>query len=224
MTDNIYNCRLFNGLDPIDVSAELRRTAHTVRLYSRGDVVALEGSRIGHLLILTDGLLSVEKSGGESGNAVVEKIASPALIAPAFLFCGNGALPATFIADTPVRVVSVSREELVEMMGRNRRVMINFLEIVSGPDKILSDKVTFQAYRTIKGRLARFLLDRSAEAGATSFRNNMTQNEMADLFRVTRPALARALGELCAEGTIYVKNKDVTILFAEKLKQYTKIK
>jgi CRP-like cAMP-binding protein len=47
-----------------------------------------------------------------------------------------------------------------------------------------------------------------------------TQQELADLFGVARPSVARALGELEKEGIIVSRNRIVKILEMSRLLQY----
>ena len=116
----------------------------------------------------------------------------------------------------------VAREDFSRMMCENMEVMTNFMRIISTPNRFISDKVVYLTYKTMKGKFANFLLDQIEENGNTTFRNPLTQREMAEMFGVTRPALARAIGELADEGTIYVKGKEISVLFTEKLRQYAK--
>ena len=82
--------------------------------------------------------------------------------------------------------------------------------------------MVYRTYKTMKGKFANYLLNLMEEQEGCELNNALTQREMADMFGVTRPALARAIGEMAAEGSIYVQGKRITVLFPEKLKQYAK--
>jgi len=213
---------LFSGLDSAHIEALVGQCNAEVRNYSGGDIIALQGARYNHLLLLVEGAVRAES--GESGEkrTHVEQITAPAMIAPSFLYADDGALPATLIARNAVTVMVISREDFSGLLTADRRVMENFLRVVSTANKFVSEKVIYLTYKTIKGRLANYLLSLAEEQGSQSVVNPLTQREMAAMFSVTRPALARALGELADEGTIYVRNKHITLLFAEKLRQYTR--
>ena len=213
---------LFSGLEPAAIAALLEACEVEVRNYSGGDIIALQGSRYNDLLLLVEG--SVRAESGEAGEKRVhlEQIAAPAMIAPSFLYARGGELPATLIARNAVTIIAIPRRSFSELLAADRRVMENFLQVVSTANKFVSEKVVYLTYKTIKGRLANYLLTLSGEQGVSTVVNPLTQREMAAMFSVTRPALARALGELAAEGTIYVKNKRITLVFAEKLRQYTR--
>ena len=222
MYQTLSRSELFSGLDAGAVEALLEPCDKELRNHAGGDVIALQGSRYNHLLLLVEG--NVRAESGEVGEkrTHVEQIVAPAMIAPSFLYARDGALPATLIARNAVTVLSMPREAFSGLLAADRRVMENFLQVVSTANKFVSEKVVYLTYKTIKGRLANYLLTLVDEQGANQVVNPLTQREMAAIFSVTRPALARALGELAAEGTIYVRNKNITVLFAEKLRQYTR--
>ena len=213
---------LFSGLDPVSIEALLEQCNNELRNYSGGDIIALQGSRYNHLLLLVEGSLRAESAETGEKRTHVEQIAAPAMIAPSFLYARDNLLPATLVARTPATVIAISRDAFSGLLASDRRVMENFLQVISTANKFVSEKVVYLTYRTIKGRIANYLLSLVEEQGTASVVNTLTQREMAAMFSVTRPALARALGELAAEGTIYVRNKNITVIFAEKLRQYAK--
>jgi CRP-like cAMP-binding protein len=70
--------------------------------------------------------------------------------------------------------------------------------------------------KTIKGKLAQYILSIS-KPGNHRVSLPKTQQEMAEFFGVTRPALARVMGELEKERIIQVKRKEFSITDLEKL-------
>jgi len=213
---------LFSGLDPADVEALIEQSGAEPRNYSGGDVIALQGARYNHLLLLVEGVVRAESDEGGERRTHIEQVAAPAMIAPSFLYARDGALPATLIARDAVTVLAIARDDFSGLLAADRRVMCNFLQVISTANKFVSEKVVYLTYKTIKGRLANYLLSLTEAQGSQTVVNPLTQREMATMFSVTRPALARALGELADSGTIYVRNKHITVLFAEKLRQYTR--
>ena len=66
--------------------------------------------------------------------------------------------------------------------------------------------------------MAHFLLTR-AEDKFHSIELKNTQQQLADLFGVTRPSLARVFGEMQKEGLIKIERKTVTLLNKNKLNE-----
>ncbi len=216
----MQECRLFGGMDAEAVSRTAGRAS--LKAYTRGDVVAAQGSRCGSLMLLAEGQVNAETADRHGRRIASEVLAAPALIAPSILFSDAPRLPFTLTARTPATMLSFPREEFACMMRDDSLLMANFLGILSSHGPAASPRAYYMGCKTIKGKIARYILDRCREDASNEFHNTLTQREMADLFGVTRPALARALGEMSRQGAIYVKGKHVTVLFEEKLKQYIK--
>ncbi|MDR2886250.1 MAG: Crp/Fnr family transcriptional regulator [Rikenellaceae bacterium] len=221
MFENLADCKLFRDVDPDQIAALCEQHGAVKRL-ARGDVAATQGTRCSSLVILAEGQLQAEIADRGGERIPGGMLTAPVVVAPGALFADHPVMPATLTARTPVTLVSIPRDEFVGIMQREGQVLRNFLEIVSSGGRFASEQAIYLAVKTIKGKIARYLLDLAAKEGGGELHNPLTQREMADLFGVTRPALARALGEMSAEGSIYVQGKRITILFEEKLRQYIK--
>lgn len=214
--------RLFDGISPPVIEEILSRVPYTERHFGVGDVIAIQGSRYNHAIILVEGKVLAEATDVSKNNISVEHINAPAIVAPSYLFADNPSLPVTISAENSVVVLMIDREAFLTMLLENKLLNRNFLEIISSTNRFVSDKVVYLNYKTIKGKFANYILSLMERQQNGILRNTMTQREMAEMFGVTRPALARAIGELVDEGTIYVKGKSINVLFAEKLRHYAK--
>ena len=64
--------------------------------------------------------------------------------------------------------------------------------------------------------MAHFLLQQTGDR-LHSIEVKQTQQQLADLFGVTRPSLARVFGEMQKEGMIKIEKKTITLLDKTKL-------
>jgi CRP-like cAMP-binding protein len=90
-------------------------------------------------------------------------------------------------------------------------LLVNFLEMISNRTHFLSEKIKFLNFKTIKGKLANYILEKAGKESVL-VTLGMTQNELADFFGVARPSVARALGDLEKEGYIEAKGKIIRII------------
>ncbi len=222
MYANLTTCKLFNELSIDEIKELFEIYDLKSKSYANGDVIAIEGNTYTHLLIVIDGIVHAETADTSNRPVVVERITPTSLIAPSYLFAENSHLPVSLLAKTEVMLVAIEKDELCLMMSRNIRLMTNFLSIMSSSNKFVSDNIMYLTYKTIKSKYSNYLLNRLKIEGVTTFRNDLTQRQMAELFGVTRPALARAIKELADEGAIYVKGKEIMLLYPEKLEQYAR--
>ena len=105
-------------------------------------------------------------------------------------------------------------------MMKNNLILANFLDMISNRSQFLSEKIKFLNFKTIKGKLAQYILQKT-EQGTKSVKLEITQNELADYFGVARPSVARALGDMEEEGLIEANGKNIKILDRQKLVKLT---
>jgi CRP-like cAMP-binding protein len=96
--------------------------------------------------------------------------------------------------------------------------MQQFLTHKANRTQFLTNRLQLLSIKTIKGKIAHFLLEQNDEHGAT-FSINRNQTELADFFGVARPSLARSLSEMIQEGLISFNNKEYTILNSKGLRE-----
>ena len=220
MFDSFAFMPLFDGLMPDETEQLFGSVFYEVSQIAIGDVVALKGSQCQALLLLTEGTVRCENSVYKGEPVPVERMGAPGVISPGLLYAPDNRFPVHWVAESPSMIVSVPKNNWTILLQQDKRLLENFLALISDVTKPLSDKVIYRTFKTIKGKFSHYLLELSDQTGSDAFRLPLTQREMADLFGVTRPALARAIGEMSDEGSIYVERKQVKILFPEKLKQY----
>ena len=108
----------------------------------------------------------------------------------------------------------------LKLLMSNDKILINFLNMISNRSQFLSEKIKFLNFKTIKGKLAHYILQKAGKEG-TDVTMDMTQNDLADFFGVARPSVARALGELEEEGYLQAERKNIRILDKEGLASLT---
>jgi CRP-like cAMP-binding protein len=91
------------------------------------------------------------------------------------------------------------------------------LNAISNRSQFLSQKIKFLTFQTIKGKIANYLLQLT-DGKQDVVMMPKSQNELAELFGVTRPSVGRGMRELHNEGIIEAQGKQVKILDAEALK------
>jgi CRP-like cAMP-binding protein len=108
------------------------------------------------------------------------------------------------------------------ILQQSEKVLVNFINIVSSRGQFLSNKIKFLSFTTIKGKLAQYLLDLTAQNGSQSFTLPHSQSQLSELFGVARPSIGRTIGELKQEGILRTEGKRVEILDQARLTNYLK--
>jgi len=128
-----------------------------------------------------------------------------------FIFGNRNRFPVNVVALSDVEILSVGKSDFLKLLKMNDIVLVNFLNMISNRSQFLSEKIKFLNFKTIKGKLAHFILQKAGREKPTIIMD-MTHNDLADFFGVARPSVSRALGELEEEGLIKASGKNIRIL------------
>ncbi len=215
---DLAKCPICHGLEIDDEFAFLDDMKCAVKAYTKGKVVVNQGDLVDSLYILILGSVKTEMF-TEDGNVVnIENIKAPRPLAPAFLFSDKNRFPVTVTALEETEVIKIPKEEIIRLMQTNPNFMQNYLMHNSNRTQFLSNRLQLLSIKTIKGKLAHFILEHTRTVNET-IELEYNQSELADYFGVARPSLARSISEMEEDGLISVQRKTYTILNINKLKE-----
>jgi len=212
-------CPILKGV-PADTLLELFADLQfQIKSYARDEVLAIQGEEVNRLMILLEGSARGEMT-DYSGHVIkIEDVPAPKPLAGAFIFGNENRFPVDVLANERVKVLVIYRGEFLKLLRMNEIIQMNYLNLVGSKAQFLSKKIKFLSFKTIKGKIAHFLIGLKQGPDGT-LRIPSSQQELADLFGVARPSVARALGELEDEGLISAQNKTVRILNRPGLLKY----
>jgi CRP-like cAMP-binding protein len=141
----------------------------------------------------------------------IESISAPGVLAPAILYAEINKFPVDATAVGTVRILPIPRVEFTYMLQRTPKLLLNFLQMISDRGAFLSTKIRSLSFGTIKSRIAGYLLEIAAQHGSLEFKIKHTQQELANMFGVTRPALSKTIKEMIDEGLIESNQKSYII-------------
>jgi len=154
-------------------------------------------------------------------NIVVSEIHAPDTFAEDFLFADKNKLLVSVIANTKTKILVIYKADLLKLLHSNQKFLENYLKITSNRFVVVTEKIKFLMIKTVKEKLANYILDLEKEnIGKTSFRLGKTHEELAALFGIRRPVLTRNLLQLKNDSIIEIKNKEIKIIDKEKLIQF----
>ncbi len=212
----LTKCPLFKGIDYEKISQLLERIQYQVKKYEKDNMIAQSGDECRSLMIVLKGSVKGEMI-DYSGKAIkIEDIEPPKPLAIAFLFGENNTCPVNIVANNSVEILHLPKASVIDLMQLNSTVLNNFMNIISSKTQFLSDKIRFLSFQTIRGKIAHFLLQQAGPVEGEILLSK-SQEELANMFGVTRPSLGRALRELHNEGIIEAHGKSVKIMSREAL-------
>lgn len=222
MKDNLVNILsrsvLFSNIDYSDIELFLNNNDYKIEQYTKNDVFALAGDKVNHLMLVLEGEL-IARMVSESGKYIqIDKIDSGRIIAPAMLFATDNVFPVNVIPDAETSVFFMHKNNFLRAMHQNEKLLHNFIRIVSDINRFLSTKIHSLSLKTIRGKLAEYLLqEEERQGGNKTVTLLLTKQELADKFAVARQALSRSLSELEEEGMILIEGRKITIVDRNRL-------
>lgn len=213
---NITAGPLFVGLTNEDAITILERCTTAVKVYAKGEYIVRQGDLVLQLLLPVSGFVRTEMITKEGNVVEIDFIEALRPLAPAFLFADRNIFPVDVIAAEETTVYVIDRTKWLSEMNANERLLLNFMRLMSNIAVFLSNKVQMMSIKSLKGKLALFILE-NTRPQAPSFRLSRTLTQLAEHFGVQRPSLSRTIGELVSDGVIEWDKKEIRVLDRFKL-------
>ena len=217
MFEILKSSPLFKGLDNQEINLLINKVFYRIRQFSDKEVLAFSGERVERAMLLLEGKLQGEMVDYAGGSLKIEEIDPPQMVAPAFLYGPQSFFPVNLSALCDGKILIIARNDFTQLLANDHRVLNNYLDIVSGRAQFLSRKITFLSFKTIREKLAFYLLNHLKQDTMLVILNQ-SQKGMADIFGVARPSLARTIGEMEEEQIIRWEKNQVVILNLKNLR------
>ena len=217
MIPALVNNPLFRGITPERLFADLEEISFHTRSYKKGEILAQQGAVCNRLVILTKGSVRGEMIDYSGRLIKVEDIAAPRAIAPLFLFGEENRYPVEVTANEPTEVIELPKSSVLRLFRKNEQFLENYMNLSANYARTLSDKLFFMSFKTIRQKLASYLLRLYNQQQQTHITLDRSQQELSDYFGVSRPSLARELAHMQEDGLLIADRKHITILQKEQL-------
>lgn len=217
MIPALVNNPLFRGITPERLFADLEEISFHTRSYKKGEILAQQGAVCNRLIILTKGSVRGEMIDYSGRLIKVEDIAAPRAIAPLFLFGEENRYPVEVTANEPTEVIELPKSSVLSLFRKNEQFLENYMNLSANYARTLSDKLFFMSFKTIRQKLASYLLRLYKQQQQTHITLDRSQQELSDYFGVSRPSLARELAHMQEDGLLIADRKHITILQKEEL-------
>jgi CRP/FNR family transcriptional regulator, dissimilatory nitrate respiration regulator len=211
-------CPVFRGISETEAEILMKQIHFQIKKFGKDEVIVVAGERVTNLNIVISGSVRGEMIDYSGKTIKIEDIEAPKPLAAAFLFGQENNFPVTVTANQNSQILSIPVAEFMKLLQLNSFLLRNYLNSISSRAQFLSQKLQFLSFKTIKGKVAHFLLQQAGDK-LHSVELKNTQQQLADLFGVTRPSLARVFGEMQKEGLIGISNKTVTLLNKKALNE-----
>jgi len=215
--DDLFLCPVCSNIPVNERESFLNELKYKTKIYQRGDWIAQQGDDVRALYILLKGSVKAETI-SESGTILnIETIHAPNPLAPAFLFAENNQFPVDVVALEECEVIVVPKESVMKQFAHNETFLQGFMTFNANRTHFLSERLKFLSTKTIKGKLAQYILAKCNSSA--DFTLHTSQTALAEYFGVARPSLSRTISEMIDEGIMSLKGKQGKVLDLRKLKK-----
>ncbi len=197
---------LFNNIHIDELQTMLECLQPIIRTYRKGDVIALHGDRYLGVGMVLSGSVSIMKETAAGSRILIGIAETGQMFGEAAAFAGNHHWPASVYAQEKTIVMFLPPHVIVgecpRMCASHRTMIVNLLTIISSRALTLSRQVEYMAIKTIRGKLATYLLELYQKNGSSTFLLPVKRHELAQFFNVSRPSLSREMKLMKEDGLI----------------------
>lgn len=194
--------------------------AHPVRHIRAGSALLRQGAPATHLLIMLDGQASavVNHQAGERSRYPL--MTGPCVIDKAAVLAA-GTYPATWVATTPGRVLTLSAAAFWTLLRQQPPVREHVLRYLARQVGQNRDALAARNLGTSVSRLAHWLLAATASGSGAAVRLPAGQQGLAEELGLSRVTVNRALRQLARTGIISVRPRAIIVCDPAKLGRAT---
>ena len=214
----LLSASLFSGLSAADVTSFLQAARCRMMSFPRGAIVLGQGDRVTAAGVLLSGKIKAYRLNRQGEENLQSVLGPGGMFGDMLMATDNGKSPVTVEATEDARVLFVPFDSIMAAPGDfGDRLRVNLLHELSARYWALNRKVRYLSERSLRGRIALFLLDAAQDQGGPTFTLSMTREAMASLLGVNRSALSRELSRMEKDGLLAVYRGSFRLLDREGL-------
>ncbi|MFV0538532.1 MAG: Crp/Fnr family transcriptional regulator [Dysgonomonas sp.] len=183
----------------------------------KGEILAHQDEPCNRLIILLSGSVKGEMTDPSGKVVKVEDIYAPSPLAILFLFGQNNRFPVQATAREDVTALVIPRQSILRMLSMHETILKNYLDISADFAWRLSQKLHFMSFRTIRQKLAMYILNLSKVSENNTVTLDRSKSALAEYFGVSRQSLERELTNMQADELIINNKKEIQIIDKNKL-------
>lgn len=211
----------FSGFSAEEVSGVLSSLRLTSVSFSKGTVIFSQGEKVSRSGIILCGSITAQSVSYSGQQRVISVLSEGDVFGDVLMSSEKFPIPVSVIAreDTEVLFLSVSKLTEKAEDPLCMRVLLNMLRGVSEKFWMLNRKIAYLSAKSLRARIALFLLDNIKDRGVSTFKVDYSREELASLLSVNRSALSRELSRMQDEGMLEFYKSSFRILDSEALKR-----
>lgn len=196
---------LMRGLTDEDLAQLLPCLDPRVRQFSKGEILLLAGDSAREAGILLEGRITAAKPSPD-GSDVTVACMGPGGVFADVLSGSSQKSPVTITAETDCTALYLPYERVMSpcrcLHPAHLQLLRNLILTISDKYFALDQRLELLICKSLRERIAIWLLDEAKRAESDTFETSMTRSALAQYLNCDRSALSRELGRMQREGLI----------------------
>lgn len=192
-----------------------------IKQYQKDEIIALEGDDIKNFGILLEGKLMLYKEKFDGSRVLLKQVHPRQLFGEIASFSDKRKWPAQVQVAKNSTVMFMPPEKITNtctnLCRGHRMLTLNMIKIISKKAINLNKTIEYLSVKSIRQKIAYYLLEQYKKTKSKSFMLDMNRNELSDFLNVTRPSLSREMANMRDEGLIDFHRSSIKLLNIDKL-------
>ncbi|AWZ48981.1 transcriptional regulator [Clostridiaceae bacterium 14S0207] len=222
----IKNSPLFHGIKEEEIIYMLKCLTPKIHSFSKNECIVNSGEEINKFGIVLEGEVTILKENSEGNRVIISVIKKGDLFGEMLVFSSRKIWPVTVMVQNSCKVLFLTNSDLIARCGKmcpwHNALLQNFIKIISDKALILNKKVDYLSIKSIRGKIATYLLEQYENNPSNNIILPLNRNELADFLNVSRPSMSREMSGMRDEGIIDFYLSTFRIKDMEALKSYCK--
>lgn len=208
--DKIARLPLFMGLSEIELDRISSEVSFSIHHHKKGSIIAKAGEMCSGLITVTIGQIACETTSDDHSYRVVENIHNTHTIEPNKLFGLQLRYTSSYHALTSCETIEISKESLLELIGRHLIVRLNYLNMLCRNSQKTEHNPWKACPVNLEGRIVLFVKNR-VQHPAGSKTIYITMKRLANELCTSRLEVSIALNNLANQERIILKRGIIEI-------------
>ncbi|MDD3307476.1 MAG: Crp/Fnr family transcriptional regulator [Acetobacterium sp.] len=202
---------LFSDFSDEALNQIFRAHYYEKREYEKDQVIHFQNECCRTMDLILSGRVAVQNLDCEGNVLTISIFQDGDVLGANLIFSSRNNYPMTVLAQSPVVILHLHQEMIVELCQMNRTFMIGLMKTISDKTLILTDKINAISMKTIRQCIIDFLHYESRIQKSQVIRLPSSKKDLAQRFGIQRSSLSRELSKMRQDGLIDFDAKTVTI-------------
>jgi cAMP-binding proteins - catabolite gene activator and regulatory subunit of cAMP-dependent protein kinases len=216
MYDTLLQLPLFQGLAQEDFTCILGKVKLHFTKHKAGEILAKKDTACRQLIFILNGEIASSTSSNDNSYSIMEFFQAPYLIEPQSLFGMNTSYVSTYIAQTEVHTVTISKTFVMSDLFRYEIFRLNYMNIISNGAQTNYNRLWNKAIGNPETRIADFILSHIERLSGKKILK-IKMEVLADILNDTRLSISKALNGMQEKGLLTLHRGEIVIPNVEKL-------